>query len=86
MWSSKGPAGRGHAHPARNQRGRHPGSPTPTVMWFWMKVTTNLVLVSAGIGTTPIVAFLDKLAKEQSQRKVTVLHADHSKDRWPGAR
>lgn len=44
----------------------------------------NLVLVSAGIGTTPIVAFLDKLAKEQSQRKVTVLHADHSKDRWPG--
>lgn len=44
----------------------------------------NLVLASAGIGTTPIVAFLDKLAKEQSQRKVTVLHADHSKDRWPG--
>lgn len=44
----------------------------------------SLVLASAGIGTTPIVAFLDRLAKEGSQRKVTVLHADHSKERWPG--
>lgn len=43
-----------------------------------------LVLASAGIGTTPIVSFLDRLAKEGSQRKVTVLHADHSMDRWPG--
>ncbi|MBD2761715.1 hemin transporter [Kocuria sp. cx-455] len=43
-----------------------------------------LVLASAGIGTTPIVSFLDRLAKEGSQRKVTVLHADHSLDRWPG--
>lgn len=43
-----------------------------------------LILASAGIGTTPIVAFLDQLARHATQREILVLHADHSLARWPG--
>ncbi|AQZ63149.1 Flavohemoprotein (Hemoglobin-like protein) (Flavohemoglobin) (Nitric oxide dioxygenase) [[Actinomadura] parvosata subsp. kistnae] len=38
-----------------------------------------LVLVSAGIGCTPIVAMLDHLAATGSRRRVLVLHADRSR-------
>ncbi|MBB6119265.1 globin domain-containing protein [Nocardiopsis algeriensis] len=37
-----------------------------------------LVLVSAGIGCTPMVAMLHRLAEQQSTRRVLVLHADRS--------
>lgn len=43
-----------------------------------------LVLVSAGIGITPVVAFLDQLAREDPEREVLVLHADRSEAAWPG--
>ena len=39
-----------------------------------------LVLVSAGIGCTPIVAMLEHLASAGSRRRVLVLHADVSRD------
>ncbi|RKQ34888.1 globin domain-containing protein [Kocuria tytonis] len=42
-----------------------------------------LVLVSAGIGITPVVAFLDQLVREDPQREVLVLHADRSRAAWP---
>ncbi|GAA3210413.1 globin domain-containing protein [Nonomuraea helvata] len=38
-----------------------------------------LVLISAGIGCTPIVAMLDHLAATGSRRRVLVLHADRSR-------
>lgn len=37
-----------------------------------------LVLVSAGIGCTPMVAMLHRLVEIESERQVLVLHADHS--------
>jgi nitric oxide dioxygenase len=37
-----------------------------------------LILVSAGIGCTPVLGMLEHLADEQSPRSVTVLHADRS--------
>ncbi|WP_369060650.1 globin domain-containing protein [Kocuria rhizophila] len=42
-----------------------------------------LVLVSAGIGITPVLAFLDQLVREDPEREVLVLHADHSAAAWP---
>jgi nitric oxide dioxygenase len=39
---------------------------------------TPLLLVSAGIGTTPIIGMLHHLAHTGSRREVTVLHADRS--------
>ncbi|MEV5730588.1 globin domain-containing protein [Streptomyces pharetrae] len=39
---------------------------------------TPLVLVSAGIGCTPLVGMLDRLAATGSERPVLVLHADRS--------
>ena len=43
-----------------------------------------LVLVSAGIGITPVIAFLDQLVREDPEREVLVLHADRSEAAWPG--
>ncbi|MUN61987.1 hemin transporter [Kocuria sediminis] len=42
-----------------------------------------LVLASAGIGVTPMLAFLDRLVRQESQREVLVLHADRSVATWP---
>ncbi|KLU09478.1 globin domain-containing protein [Kocuria sp. SM24M-10] len=42
-----------------------------------------LVLVSAGIGVTPMLAFLDRLVRQESRREVLVLHADRSAATWP---
>ncbi|MFI7480873.1 globin domain-containing protein [Kocuria sp. M1R5S2] len=42
-----------------------------------------LVLASAGIGVTPMLAFLDRLVRQESRRRVVVLHADRSVDTWP---
>ncbi|MCD1145478.1 FAD-binding oxidoreductase [Kocuria sp. LUK] len=42
-----------------------------------------LVLASAGIGVTPMLAFLDRLVREESRREVLVLHADRSLATWP---
>jgi nitric oxide dioxygenase len=39
---------------------------------------TPLLLVSAGIGCTPILGALNDLVSKESQREVTVLHADQS--------
>ncbi|SEB51121.1 nitric oxide dioxygenase [Paramicrobacterium humi] len=40
--------------------------------------TGPLVLISAGIGCTPIIGMLNHLASRQSPREITVLHADQS--------
>ena len=42
-----------------------------------------LVLISAGIGVTPMLALLEALVEHQSQRQVIVLHADRSSATWP---
>ena len=42
-----------------------------------------LVLVSAGIGVTPVLAFLEQLVREDPEREVLVLHADRSEAAWP---
>ena len=42
-----------------------------------------LVLASAGIGVTPMLAFLDRLVRQESRREVLVLHADQSAASWP---
>lgn len=42
-----------------------------------------LVLVSAGIGVTPMLALLEALVEHQSARQVIVLHADRSSATWP---
>ncbi|GGH65358.1 globin domain-containing protein [Rothia aerolata] len=42
-----------------------------------------LYLFSAGIGVTPMVAFLSELAEQGSTREVVVVHADRSADSWP---
>lgn len=41
-----------------------------------------VVLVSSGIGSTPMVGILGHLARTNSERKVTYLHADDSADSW----
>ncbi|MEX5269587.1 globin domain-containing protein [Kocuria sabuli] len=41
-----------------------------------------LVLASAGIGVTPMLAFLDRLVRQESRREVLVLHADRSLATW----
>ncbi|MFF0943730.1 globin domain-containing protein [Kocuria sp. CPCC 205300] len=41
-----------------------------------------LVLASAGIGVTPMLAFLDRLVRQESRREVLVLHADRSVATW----
>lgn len=45
--------------------------------------STPLVLVSAGIGITPMVGILEYLAATGSQRKVVVLHADRAEATHP---
>lgn len=42
-----------------------------------------LYLFSAGIGVTPMIAFLSELAATGSKREVTVVHADRSFTTWP---
>lgn len=42
--------------------------------------TTPLVLVSAGIGITPIAAILEDLSRRQPQRTVRLFHADRAHD------
>lgn len=42
---------------------------------------TPLVLISAGIGITPMIGFLRHLIRVDSKREVTVLHADRSPSR-----
>lgn len=44
---------------------------------------TPLLLVSAGIGVTPMAAILDHVARTQPARHVTAVHADRSLDRHP---
>ena len=41
-----------------------------------------VVLISSGIGSTPMVGILGHLARTNSERKVTYLHADDSEDSW----
>lgn len=40
-----------------------------------------LVLISAGIGVTPMAAIVEDLARRQPDREVWLLHADHSHER-----
>src|SRR5690606_18616749 len=42
-----------------------------------------LVLVSAGIGITPVAAYVDELARRQPERPVRVLHADRTQEEHP---
>lgn len=42
-----------------------------------------LYLFSAGIGVTPMLAFLSELVEQNSQREVVVVHSSSSKDAWP---
>ncbi|GAA0522600.1 hemin transporter [Paractinoplanes deccanensis] len=42
-----------------------------------------LLLISAGVGITPIAAILDEVARTQPGRQVTVVHADRSPERHP---
>jgi nitric oxide dioxygenase len=43
--------------------------------------TAPLVLISAGVGITPMAAILDQVARTQPTREVTVVHADRSPER-----
>jgi len=45
--------------------------------------TVPLVLASAGIGLTPMLALLGALAQRGAQREVIVLHADRTSADWP---
>ncbi|GIH25946.1 hemin transporter [Acrocarpospora phusangensis] len=45
--------------------------------------TAPLVLVSAGVGITPMAAILDHVSRTQPHRDVTVVHADRHPDRHP---
>lgn len=45
--------------------------------------TKPLYLFSAGIGVTPMVAFLSELTATGSDREVVVVHADRSATTWP---
>ncbi|MFI7601725.1 globin domain-containing protein [Actinoplanes sp. NPDC049681] len=42
-----------------------------------------LVLISAGVGITPMVAMLEHVARTRPTREVTAVHADRSPDRHP---
>lgn len=42
-----------------------------------------LLLVSAGVGITPVASILDHVARTQPTREVTAVHADRSPDRHP---
>jgi nitric oxide dioxygenase len=42
-----------------------------------------LVLISAGVGITPMAAILDHVSRTQPTRDVTAVHADRSLDRHP---
>jgi nitric oxide dioxygenase len=42
-----------------------------------------LLLISAGVGITPMAAILDQVARTQPARAVTAVHADRSPDRHP---
>ncbi|SDB86566.1 nitric oxide dioxygenase [Raineyella antarctica] len=42
-----------------------------------------LVLASAGIGVTPMLALLEALVERESEREVIVLHADRNSSSWP---
>lgn len=42
-----------------------------------------LVLVSAGIGVTPILALMDAVRTTNPEREVLVVHADRSAEAWP---
>lgn len=42
-----------------------------------------LVLASAGIGVTPMLALLEALVERESEREVIVLHADRASSTWP---
>jgi nitric oxide dioxygenase len=42
-----------------------------------------LLLISAGVGITPMAAILDQVARTQPAREVTAVHADRSPDRHP---
>ncbi len=44
---------------------------------------TPLLLISAGVGVTPMAAILDHVARNQPTREVTAVHADRSPDRHP---
>ncbi|WP_327007965.1 FAD-binding oxidoreductase [Dactylosporangium sp. NBC_01737] len=44
---------------------------------------TPLLLVSGGVGVTPMAAILDHVARTQPARHVTAVHADRSLDRHP---
>ncbi|MEO3809850.1 globin domain-containing protein [Sphaerisporangium sp. B11E5] len=44
---------------------------------------TPLVLVSAGVGITPMAAILDHVARSQPARDVTAVHADRGPERHP---
>ncbi|GAA2641320.1 FAD-binding oxidoreductase [Dactylosporangium fulvum] len=44
---------------------------------------TPLLLVSAGVGITPMAAILDHVARTQPARHITAVHADRSVDRHP---
>ncbi|WP_405431352.1 globin domain-containing protein [Micromonospora sp. NBC_00617] len=45
--------------------------------------TAPLVLVSAGVGITPMAAILDHVARTQPTREVTTVHADRNPERHP---
>jgi nitric oxide dioxygenase len=45
--------------------------------------TAPLVLVSAGVGITPMAAILDHVARTQPTREVTIVHADRNPERHP---
>ncbi|GGP66265.1 globin domain-containing protein [Saccharothrix coeruleofusca] len=45
--------------------------------------TGPVLLVSAGIGITPMAAMLDHIARSQPTRRVVVVHADRSPERHP---
>jgi nitric oxide dioxygenase len=42
-----------------------------------------LYLFSAGIGVTPMLAFVSELAEKGSEREVVAVHGDRSNDSWP---
>lgn len=42
-----------------------------------------LYLFSAGIGVTPMIAFLSELVEQESEREVVVIHSDHGSQSWP---
>ena len=51
---------------------------------FWLEdKETPVVLLSAGIGITPMAAMLDYLAQTSSKRRVVFIHCSHDKDHVP---